>query len=156
MTYYLIMNLHSNTSWLKQFNIITITWFIAVSNLIYTNLGLIKLDCTVAFFNWSKRETSRFSSLALSLRCDWGILEARDQTSPLLPPSWSVKKRTSTHALRIKTMNPLQLSPPHKPGQTRELLLFLLLWPIRVALSVKGPITEASVHSVRAPLLNGL
>lgn len=43
-----------------------------------------------------------------------------------------MKNRSSTHPLRTTMANPLQRSPVHQPGQTRELLLSSHLRPIRV------------------------
>lgn len=65
-----------------------------------------------------------------------------------------MKKRTSTHLFRIAATNPLEFSASARSDYTA--FTSLLLGPFRVALSVKGPITEASVNSVRALLLKGL
>lgn len=50
----------------------------------------------------------------------------------------SAKRRTSTHPLRITIMKPLQLDPPHQPGQTVELLLPLLMWQTGVVFLSRG------------------
>lgn len=50
-----------------------------------------------------------------------------------------MERRSCTHPLRWTMRAPLQQSPARRPGRSGELCLF----------SVKGPITEASVHSVR-------
>ncbi len=59
-TWVLLISSHSCVIIRPQFKVIRITWFSAVSNLIYTYLSF-------------------------SLRWDWSILGAQDQTSPLLP-----------------------------------------------------------------------
>lgn len=59
-----------------------------------------------------------------------------------------MKGSSGTHPLSVTMTNPLEPSSLHKPGQTRESFLrSLLTRPIRVALSVEGPTTEASVRS---------
>lgn len=66
---------------------------------------------------------TRLSSLDLTLRYDWGILGAQDQTSSAFS---SMKGSSGTHPLSVTTTNPLQPSSLHKPGQTREPVFYAL------------------------------
>lgn len=76
----LLISSHSCVIITPQSKVMRITWFSTVSNLIYIHLGYMKLDCTVVFFTRSVQNLFLFT-----LKWDWSILGAPDQTSPLLP-----------------------------------------------------------------------